>query len=55
VSTAYFGGGNLHVINPLSRQLLKTYHLGGAARRVVFHSSGLGVIPNEGGWVDFIR
>ncbi len=55
VSTAYYGGGNLHVVNPRTRQLLKTYRVGGAARRVVFHSSGLGIVPNEGGWVDFVR
>ncbi len=55
VSTAYYGGGNLHVVNPVTRQLVKTFSVGGASRRVVFHSSGLGVVANEGGWIDFIR
>lgn len=55
VSTAYFGGGNLHVVDPTTRQVLKTFKVGGAARRVVFHSSGLGLVSNEGGWVDFVR
>jgi YVTN family beta-propeller protein len=55
VSSASYGGGNIHVVDPGTRTLLKTYTVGGATRRVVFDAAGLGVVPNENGWVDFIR
>jgi len=30
--------------------------LGGATRHVVFTADGsIGIVPNEGGWVDFLK
>lgn len=55
VSTAYFGGGEIVLVAPTTRTVMKTIIVGGAARRVVFSASGVGFVPNEGGWVDFLR
>jgi YVTN family beta-propeller protein len=56
VTSAYFGGGNIHIINPATRTLVKTIVAGGSTRRVVFNASGtIGFVPNEGGWVDFLK
>ncbi len=61
VTSAYFGGGNIHIINPVTRTLTRTIVAGGSTRRVVFNASGtVGFVPNEGtgystGWIDFLK
>lgn len=56
VTGAYFGGGYIHVVNPVSRTLIYSAVVGGSTRHVVFNADGsIGVIPNEGGWVDFLK
>ena len=56
VTSAYFGGGKIYIINPTSRTLTHTIAAGGSPRRVVFNSSGsIGLVPNESGWVDFLK
>jgi YVTN family beta-propeller protein len=56
VTSAYFGAGNIHVVNPVTRTLVKTIVAGGSTRHVVFNASGtIGLVPNEGGWVDFLK
>ena len=56
VSTAYYGGGNIHIINASARTLIKTIAAGGSTRHVVFNASGsVGIVPNEAGWVDFLK
>ena len=54
-TSAYYGG-YLYVIDPATRTLLHAAVIGGDTRHVVFTADGsVGIIPNEGGWVDFIR
>lgn len=56
VSTATGGPGNVHIINATTRTITRTIAVGGRGRRVVFNASGtIGFVPNEGGWVDFLR
>lgn len=55
VTTAYFGGGRIYVVDPTSRTIIDSVTAGGSTRRVVFDANGIGFVPNEGGWVDFIR
>jgi len=56
VTSAYYGGGYLYVVDPVSRTLIHSTVLGGATRHVVFNSDGsVGVVANEGGWVDFLK
>jgi len=63
VTTAYFGGGSIHIVNPVTRTLTRTIVAGGSTRRVVFNASGtIGFVPNEGsaysgggGWIDFLK
>ncbi len=56
VTSAYFGGGNIHIVDPATRTLTRTIFAGGSTRRVVFNSSGtIGFVPNEGGWIDFLK
>jgi YVTN family beta-propeller protein len=56
LTSAYFGGGNIFVVDPAARTLLYTATVGGSTRRVVFTASGsIGLVPNEGGWVDFLK
>lgn len=61
VTSAYFGGGNIHIVNPVTRTLTRTIVAGGSTRRVVFNASGtIGFVPNEGsgyssGWIDFLK
>lgn len=56
VSSAYFGGGNIHIINPATRTVTRTIRVAGAAREVVFNAAGtIGFVPNEGGWVDYLK
>lgn len=48
--------GEVQVVNPTSRVLVKSITVGGKARRIAFNSSGsIGVVANEGGWVDFLK
>jgi YVTN family beta-propeller protein len=55
VTTAYFGGGRVYVVDPSTRTIVDTVTAGGSTRRVVFDAHGVGFIPNEAGWVDFIN
>jgi DNA-binding beta-propeller fold protein YncE len=56
VTSVYFGGGNIHIIDPVTRTLTRTVVAGGSTRRVVFNASGsIGFVPNEGGWIDFLK
>lgn len=56
VTTAYFGGGKIFVINPTSRTITRTFFAGGSTRQVAFNAAGtVGFVPNEGGWVDFLK
>lgn len=56
VTSAYFGGGSIYIINPATRTLNRTIVAGGSTRRVVFNASGsMGFVPNEGGWIDFLK
>ncbi len=55
-TSAYFGGGYIYVIDPVSRTLLHSAIVGGGTRHVVFTADGsIGIVANEGGWVDFLR
>jgi len=55
-TSAYFGGGYLYVIDPVTRTLVHSTIIGGSTRHIVFTIDGSrGIIPNEGGWVDFMR
>ena len=55
-TSAYFGGGYIYVIDPVSRTLVYSTVVGGSTRHVVFTADGSGgLVPNEAGWVDFIR
>lgn len=55
-TSAYFGGGYLYVIDPVARTLLHSSIIGGSTRHVIFTADGsIGLVPNENGWVDFIR
>lgn len=56
VTSGPFGVGNIYIIDPTSRTLTRTIAVGGSPRRVVFNSSGsIGLVPNENGWVDFLK
>ena len=56
VTTAYYGGGNIHIVNPVARTLVQTIAAGGSTRHVIFTASGsVGFVPNEGGWVDYLK
>lgn len=55
VTSAFFGSGDIHVIDPTSRTLVHTSHVGGSTRRVVFSATGVGIVPNESGWIDFLK
>jgi YVTN family beta-propeller protein len=56
VTSAYFGGGYIYVIDPVSRTLVHSSVVGGATRHVVFTADGsIGIVANEGGWVDFLK
>jgi YVTN family beta-propeller protein len=55
VSTSYIGARVL-VIDPVARTLVRSILTGGTARRIAFTANGtVGVVANEGGWVDFIK
>ena len=56
VTTAYIGGGRIFVINPTTRTITRSMFAGGSTRQVAFNASGsVGFVPNEGGWVDFLK
>jgi len=55
VTTAYFGNGRIYVIDPATHAIIDSVIVGGSTRRVVFDAKGVGFVPNEAGWVDFIR
>jgi len=55
VTSAYYGGGYIYVIDPVSRTLVHSAVLGGATRHVVFNADGSGLVANENGWVDFLK
>jgi YVTN family beta-propeller protein len=55
-TSASFGGGYLYVIDPVARTLVHSSVVGGGTRHITFNANGsVGIVPNEGGWVDFIR
>jgi YVTN family beta-propeller protein len=56
VTSAYFGGGYIYVVDPVTRTLVHSAVVGGSTRHVVFNGRGsVGIVPNEGGWVDFLK
>jgi len=55
VTTASSGGGRIYVIDPGTRRVLNSVVAGGSTREVVFAANGIGFVPNESGWVDFIK
>lgn len=55
-TSAYFGGGYIYVIDPVTRTLVHSSIVGGSTRHIAFTTNGSkGIVPNEGGWVDFMR
>jgi YVTN family beta-propeller protein len=56
VTSAYFGGGYIYIIDPVARTLVYSAIVGGSTRHVVFTADGsVGLVPNESGWVDFLK
>ena len=56
VTSAYIGGGYIHIVDPVARTLVYSANVGGSTRHVVFTADGsMGLVPNENGWVDFIK
>src|SRR5438552_17319578 len=55
VTTAYFGSGGIYVIDPTTHAIINSVITGGSTREVVFAANGIGFVPNESGWVDFIK
>jgi YVTN family beta-propeller protein len=54
VTTSY--GGQVKVIDRVSRVVLRTITTGGIPRRVAFDpTSGIAMVTNENGWVDFVK
>ena len=52
-TSAYFGGGYVYVVDPVTRTLVHSAVVGGSTRHVVFSVDGsVGIVPNEGGWVE---
>jgi YVTN family beta-propeller protein len=50
------GSGAVQVLDRTARTVLRTIIVSGTPREVVFHAaSGLAVVPNEAGWVDFLH
>jgi len=53
---AYFGGGYIYIVDPVTHVLVHSAIVGGSTRHVVFNADGsVGLVPNEGHWVDFIK
>jgi DNA-binding beta-propeller fold protein YncE len=55
VTTAYYAGGSIYVIDPAIRAIVNAVITNGSTRDVVFDASGRGFVTNENGWVDFIK
>jgi len=56
VTSAYFGGGYIYVVDPVAKTLVYSAIVGGSTRHVVFTADGsIGLVPNESGWVDFLK
>jgi DNA-binding beta-propeller fold protein YncE len=52
----YVVGGNVRIYDRASLALLRTVTTGGGPRRVAFDPvTGIAIVTNEGGWVDFIK
>jgi len=48
-------GGQVQVVDPVTRQKVDSFSVGGTVRRIGFNSAGtIAVVANEGGWVDFL-
>jgi YVTN family beta-propeller protein len=48
--------GRVQIVNIPSRHVIKTLETGGTPRRIAFnYHGGIAVVPNEAGWVDFIK
>jgi large repetitive protein len=48
--------GEIRIIDRLSRVVLRTITVGGTPRRVAFDpASGIALVTNESGWVDFVK
>jgi YVTN family beta-propeller protein len=54
VSTGYYSR-SVWVIDPKEADITRRIFTGGTPRRIAFTAAGLGIVPNEWGWVDFIR
>jgi len=55
VTTAYFGG-KVFIIDPTTRTITRAIFTGGSTRQVAFNAAGtVAFVPNEGGWVDFLK
>lgn len=56
VTSVYFGGGYIYVVDPVSRTVVYSAVVGGSTRHVVFNATGsIGIVANESGWVDFLK
>ena len=48
--------GQIVVIDPATRGVVRSINVGGIPRRIAFTTDGsIGVVPNEASWVDFLR
>jgi len=55
VSTGYIGA-RVHVVDPVARRILHVIATGVTPRRIAFSPDGsVGIVANEGGWVDYIK
>lgn len=51
-----YDGSPVHVIDPVTRTVLRVIHTRGEPRGIGFAPAGnVGVVTNEDGWVDNIR
>ena len=50
------GSGQVHVVDPVTRNVVRTIVASGTPRRVAFNTSGsIGIVANEAGWIDFLK
>lgn len=49
------GSGRVLVIDPISRRIVRSLRLGGTPQGIAFTASGLGVVGNSRGWIDYVR
>jgi YVTN family beta-propeller protein len=48
--------GQVQIVDPTTHLILQSINVGGVPRRIAFDASGsIGVVANEGSWVDFLR